>query len=63
MEASIPALVEPSLLRWARESIGLDALAASGRLGLPDDRVFLAPLVFRLAFYGVWHVVGGAIGF
>ncbi|MGH3388435.1 MAG: hypothetical protein ACRDOO_06105, partial [Actinomadura sp.] len=24
---------------------------------------FLAPLVFRLAFYLVWHVVGGVIGF
>jgi hypothetical protein len=24
---------------------------------------FLAPLVFRLAYYLVWHVVGGAIGF
>ena len=24
---------------------------------------FLAPLANRLAFYGVWHVVGGAMGF
>jgi hypothetical protein len=24
---------------------------------------FLAPLVFRLALYLVWHIVGGAIGF
>lgn len=24
---------------------------------------FLAPLVFRLALYFVWHIVGGAIGF
>ncbi|MDQ7910131.1 hypothetical protein RB614_37115 [Phytohabitans sp. ZYX-F-186] len=24
---------------------------------------FLAPLIFRLAFYLVWHVVGGVIGF
>jgi Zn-dependent peptidase ImmA (M78 family) len=37
--ASIPALVEPSVLRWARESIGLEAVAASRKLDLPDDRV------------------------
>jgi hypothetical protein len=24
---------------------------------------FLAPLVHRLAFYFVWHIVGSAIGF
>jgi hypothetical protein len=23
---------------------------------------FLAPLVFRVAFYFVWHIVGGAMG-
>ena len=23
---------------------------------------FLAPLAFRLAYYAVWHVVGGALG-
>jgi hypothetical protein len=39
MPSSIPALVEPTMLRWARESIGLDAVAASKKLDLPDDRV------------------------
>jgi Zn-dependent peptidase ImmA (M78 family)/transcriptional regulator with XRE-family HTH domain len=39
MASSIPALVEPAVLRWARESIGLTQLAAARRLGLPDDRV------------------------
>lgn len=37
--ASIPALVEPSVLRWARESIDLSAVAAARKLKLPDDRV------------------------
>jgi len=36
---SIPALVEPSVLRWARESIDLTPVAASRKLHLPDDRV------------------------
>ncbi|TDC74791.1 XRE family transcriptional regulator [Streptomyces hainanensis] len=36
---SIPALVEPSVLKWARESIGLSSVAAARKLGLPDDRV------------------------
>jgi Zn-dependent peptidase ImmA (M78 family) len=31
--------VEPTVLRWARESIGLTEVAASRRLDLPDDRV------------------------
>jgi Zn-dependent peptidase ImmA (M78 family) len=39
MAASIPALVEPNVLRWARTSIGLTELAAARKLGLPDDRV------------------------
>ena len=39
MATSIPALVEPAVLRWARESIGLEAVAASRKLDLPDDRV------------------------
>lgn len=39
MAASIPALVEPLVLRWARESVGLSSLAAARKLGLPDDRV------------------------
>lgn len=39
MAASIPALVEPLVLRWARESVGLSALAAARKLGVPDDRV------------------------
>jgi len=36
---SIPALVEPSVLRWARESIDLTPVAASRKIGVPDDRV------------------------
>jgi Zn-dependent peptidase ImmA (M78 family) len=39
MAASIPALVEPSVLQWARESIDLTALAAARKIGVPDDRV------------------------
>jgi Zn-dependent peptidase ImmA (M78 family) len=39
MANSIPALVEPSVLRWARETIGLDPVAASRKLDLPDHRV------------------------
>jgi len=41
MTASIPALVEPLVLRWARESVGLSPLAAARKLGVPDDRVDL----------------------
>jgi Zn-dependent peptidase ImmA (M78 family) len=37
--ASIPALVEPSVLRWARESIDLTPVAAARKIGVPDDRV------------------------
>jgi Zn-dependent peptidase ImmA (M78 family) len=37
--ASLPALVEPAVLRWARESIGLTTLAAERKLGLPEGRV------------------------
>jgi len=36
---SIPALVEPSVLRWARESVNLTALAAARKMKLPDNRV------------------------
>jgi Zn-dependent peptidase ImmA (M78 family) len=36
---SIPALVEPSVLRWARESIDLTPVAAARKIGVPDDRV------------------------
>ncbi len=39
MAASIPALVEPDVLRWARETIDLTPTAASRKLDLPDDRV------------------------
>lgn len=39
MPSSIPAPVESSVLRWARESCGLSVLAAARKLGLPDDRV------------------------
>lgn len=37
--SSIPALVEASVLRWARESSGLSEVAAARKIGLPDDRV------------------------
>lgn len=39
MSRSIPASVEPSVLRWARESIDLTDVAASRKMGLPDERV------------------------
>ncbi|WP_081215580.1 XRE family transcriptional regulator [Mycobacterium avium] len=39
MASSIPALVEPAILQWARESIGLTAVGAARKMGLPDDRV------------------------
>lgn len=39
MAKSIPALVEATMLRWARESIDLPAVAASRKLDLPDGRV------------------------
>lgn len=39
MSRSIPATVVPSVLRWARESIDLQPVAASRKLGLPDNRV------------------------
>ncbi len=39
MAKSIPALVEPDMLRWARESIDLAPVAASRKLNLPDGRV------------------------
>jgi transcriptional regulator with XRE-family HTH domain len=36
---SIPAPVETSVLRWARESCGLSALEAARKLNVLDDRV------------------------
>ena len=39
MARSIPAAVEPSVLRWARESVNLTALAAARKLNLPENRV------------------------
>ena len=39
MASSIPARVEPSVLRWARRSVGLTPLAAARKIGVPDDRV------------------------
>lgn len=36
---SIPALVEPSVLRWARETVGLIPVAAARKIGVPDGRV------------------------
>ncbi|MDN5855433.1 MAG: XRE family transcriptional regulator [Actinomycetia bacterium] len=39
MAKPIPALVEPSVLRWARESVGLIAVAAARKIGVADERV------------------------
>lgn len=39
MARSIPAPVEPAVLRWARESVGLTPLAAARKINVPDDRV------------------------
>jgi Zn-dependent peptidase ImmA (M78 family) len=39
MAPSTPAFVEPAVLRWARESIGLTPLAAARKIKVPDDRV------------------------
>ncbi|MGH3940019.1 MAG: XRE family transcriptional regulator [Pseudonocardiaceae bacterium] len=39
MAKSIPALVEPSVLRWARETVGLIPVAAARKIGVADDRV------------------------
>lgn len=39
MAKSVPALVEPSVLRWVRESIGLTPVAAARSVGVPDERV------------------------
>jgi Zn-dependent peptidase ImmA (M78 family) len=39
MAASIAALVEPTIMRWARESAGLTPLAAARKLKVPDNRV------------------------
>ncbi len=39
MSASIPALVEPAVLLWARESIGLTPLAAARKIHVSDGRV------------------------
>lgn len=39
MSTSIPAEVEPSVLRWARESAGLVEVAAARKIKVPDDRV------------------------
>jgi Zn-dependent peptidase ImmA (M78 family) len=35
----ILAMVEPSVLRWARETAGLSPLAAARKIGVADDRV------------------------
>ena len=54
MAPSTTALVEPSVLRWARESIGLTPLAAARKIKVPDDRVeewesgAIAPTVAQL---------------
>ncbi len=37
--ASIPALVEPELLAWARKTANLEPLAAERKIGLPEGRI------------------------
>jgi Zn-dependent peptidase ImmA (M78 family) len=37
--ASIPAFVEPAVLRWARETAGLTTIAAARKINVPDGRV------------------------
>jgi transcriptional regulator with XRE-family HTH domain len=39
MAQSTLAVVEPSVLRWARVSLGLTPVAAAGKIGVPDTRV------------------------
>lgn len=39
MAKSIPALVEPSVLRWARESVNYTTLAASRKLVVAEDKL------------------------
>lgn len=39
MPRSIPTSVQPSVLRWARESVNLTPLAAARKMHLADDRV------------------------
>jgi Zn-dependent peptidase ImmA (M78 family) len=39
MTRSLPAFVEPSVLRWARRSIDLTEVAAARKIGVDDDRV------------------------
>ena len=39
MARSIPAPVKPSVLQWARRSIDLTEVAASRKIGVPDERV------------------------
>jgi len=36
---SIPALVEPAMLTWARTSANLEPLAAARKIGLPEGRI------------------------
>jgi Zn-dependent peptidase ImmA (M78 family) len=36
---SIPALVEPAVLRWARVTTGLTEIAAARKIGVPENRV------------------------
>lgn len=36
---SIPALVEPALLEWARRSVNLEPIAAERKMGVPEGRV------------------------
>ena len=37
MARTLTALVEPEVLHWARESIGLTPLAAARKIGLSDE--------------------------
>ncbi|MHB1011275.1 MAG: helix-turn-helix domain-containing protein [Propionibacteriaceae bacterium] len=36
---SIPALVEPSVLAWARRSANLEPIAAARKIGVDQDRL------------------------
>ena len=38
-------------------------IETSEQMGFVSANTGLAPLVFRVSFYLVWHVVGGVIGF
>ena len=51
---SITALVEPSLLFWARKSANLEPLAAARKIGIPEGRVEDRARSKSLVRRGVW---------